>query len=163
MIVSSIVAVGNNNAIGIDNDLPWHLPADLKFFKETTRGHHVIMGRKSFESIGRPLPGRTNIIITKNTDFAHSGVIVKSSIPDALAYAAESGQEEVFILGGASVYAQTLNLWHRLYLTHVDAIIDNATAFFPDIDLDNWKLTWEDYHPADEKNKYACRFCLYER
>ena len=92
MIVSSIVAASNNNAIGIDNELPWHLPADLKFFKETTRGHHVIMGRKSFESIGRPLPGRTNIIVTKNKSFAHSGVIVKSSIPDALAYAAEAGQ-----------------------------------------------------------------------
>lgn len=163
MIISSIVAASINNAIGIDNDLPWHLPADLKFFKDTTRGHHVIMGRKSFQSIGRPLPGRTNIVVSQNEDFSHSGIIKKPSIPDALAYAVEAGIDEVFILGGASIYKQTQNLWNRLYLTRVDAVIENATAFFPEIDFSQWKLVWQETHEADEKNKYTCTFNLYER
>jgi len=134
MIISSIVAASENNAIGIDNDLPWQMPADLKFFKETTLGHYVIMGRKSFDSVGRPLPGRTNIVVTRNKEFYHSGVITVHSIAAALLVALEAKQEEVFI-----------------------------TAFFPELDMTKWKLTGEAPHKADEKNKYDYTFCTYER
>ena len=94
MILSAIVAVSNNNVIGIDNDLPWHMPADLKFFKETTLGYHVLMGRKSFESINKPLPGRTNIVVTRQKDFYHSGVITVHSIVDGILVAQDAGEEE---------------------------------------------------------------------
>jgi dihydrofolate reductase len=163
MIISSIVAVGNKNAIGIDNDLPWHLPADLKFFKETTRGHFVIMGRKSFESIGKPLPGRTNLIVTRQQDFSPSGVYVFHSIPEALQFAQQQKQEEVFILGGSTVYEQTQNLWNKLYLTRVTVDVPQATAFFPDIDLSSWTLAWQESHPSDDKNPHAYQFNLYTR
>ena len=163
MIISSIVAVGNNNVIGVDNDLPWHLPADLKFFKETTKGHFVIMGRKSFESIGKPLPGRTNLIISRNKDFNHSGIYVFHSIAEALAYAENQNQEEVFILGGSTIYEQTQNLWNKLYLTRVKVDIPNATAFFPDVDLSKWTHEWCEDHNADEKNIYDYQFNLYSR
>lgn len=163
MIISSIVAASENNAIGIDNDLPWQMPADLKFFKETTLGHYVIMGRKSFDSVGRPLPGRTNIVVTRNKEFYHSGVITVHSIAAALLVALEAKQEEVFILGGSNIYFQTRELWDKLYLTKIHTHIDNATAFFPELDMTKWKLTGEAPHKADEKNKYDYTFCTYER
>ena len=163
MIISAIVAVGHNNAIGVGNELPWHLPVDLKFFKETTRGFHVIMGRKSFESIGRPLPGRTNIIITGQKDYGHSGIFTANSVSDALKIAQDAGQEEVFILGGSMIYKQTQNLWNKLYLTRVDADVPHATAFFPDVDFSGWKHEWQEEHKADEKNIYDCQFNLYTR
>ena len=163
MIISTIVATGNKNAIGVDNDLPWHLPADLKFFKETTKGHFVIMGRKSFESIGRPLPGRTNLIVTRQKDFSHSGIYVFHSIAEALKFAQNKEQKEVFILGGSTIYEQTKNLWNKLYLTRVDADVPNATAFFPEIDYSSWTREWHEDHKADEKNKYDYQFNLYTR
>ena len=163
MKISSIVAVSNNLAIGVDNDLPWHLPNDLKFFKNTTHGHHVLMGRKSFESIGRPLPGRTNIVITRNEDYYHSGIIVKHSIVDGIRYAQDAGVDNLFILGGSNVYFQTIDLWDRLYITKVDTHIDNATAFFPKLDESKWKLISEEKHSHDEKNKFDHNFCIYER
>jgi len=163
MIISAIVAVSNNNAIGIDNDLPWHMPADLKYFKETTKGHYVLMGRKSFDSVGRPLPGRTNIIITRNTEFQHSGIHVFNTISDGLLFAKNAEQEELFILGGSNIYSQTQNIWDKLYITKVDVHIPNATAFFPDINYKDWDLISEDPHKANEKNKYDYNFCLYQR
>lgn len=163
MTISCIVAAAENNAIGLDNDLPWHLPGDLKFFKETTKSHFVIMGRKSFESIGKPLPGRTNIVITTKKDFSHSGLIVVHSITDALQYALDAEQDEVFILGGAMIYKQTQNLWNKLYLTRVHTRIENATAYFPNIDFSQWDLEWEKHNPADEKNKYSYSFQVYSR
>ncbi len=163
MIISAIVAVSNNGVIGIDNDLPWHMPADLKFFKETTLGHHVLMGRKSFDSIGRPLPGRTNIILTRNKDFHHSGVITVRSIVDGILVAQNDGIEELFILGGANVYEQTMGLWNKLYLTRIDTSIDKGTAFFPDVDYGQWNLIKEDKHVADEKNPFNCTFCTFHK
>jgi len=163
MIISSIVAISNNNAIGVDNDLPWHMPADLKFFKETTLGHYVLMGRKSFDSVGRPLPGRTNIVVTRNKNFNNTGVIVAHSIPEGILIAQEAGQEELFILGGSNIYFQTMNLWDKLYVTKIDTEIPNATAFFPEIKEEEWSLTSEIAHKADEKNAFDYRFCLYER
>ena len=163
MIINTIVAVGHENAIGVGNELPWHMPADLKFFKETTRGHHVIMGRKSFESIGRPLPGRTNIVITRQKDYHHSGIILVNSISDALKYVEESGVNEVFILGGSMIYHQTKDLWNNLYITHIDTAVPNATAFFPEVNFDEWELAWQESHKADEKNQFDYRFSHYKR
>lgn len=163
MIISTIVAVGNKNAIGVDNDLPWHMPADLRFFKETTLGFDVIMGRKSFESIGRPLPKRTNIVVTRQKDYYHSGIVIKNSIEDALMYAQEKKVEEVFILGGSNIYHQTQNIWHKLYITKIDVDVPNATAFFPNIKWEHWSLTWEKKFDADDNNPHKYSFNLYER
>ena len=163
MIISAIVAVSNNNAIGVDNDLPWHMPADLKCFKETTLGHYVLMGRKSFDSVGRPLPGRTNIIVTRNTAFHNSNVHTVHSIPDGLLKAQNDNQEQLFILGGSNIYTQTKDLWDELYLTKIDTVIPNATAFFPEIDFNQWYLDKEEKHLADEKNPHNYTFCLYKR
>ncbi len=163
MTISSIVAVSNNNAIGIDNDLPWHLPGDLKFFKETTYGKYVLMGRKSFESIGRPLPGRTNIVVTRNKDFYHSGIKVVHSIADGILIAQNAQQEELFILGGSKIYTQTQNLWDNLYLTKVDTDVNNATAFFPQLNWNDWHLESEESHLSDDKNPFNYSICLYKR
>lgn len=163
MRISSIVAVSENLAIGIDNDLPWHMPADLRFFKETTRGHHVLMGRKSFDSIGRPLPGRTNIIITRNKAFHHSGVLVAHSIVDGIRIAQKSKVDELFILGGSNIYFQTQDLWDRVYVTKIKTHIENATAFFPEMNLDEWVLTGEEKHQADSENPFDYSFCTYDR
>ena len=163
MIISSIVAVSNNYAIGVDNDLPWHMPADLKYFKEKTLGHYVLMGRKSFDSVGRPLPGRTNIVVTRNKYFHHSGIHIVHSLSDGLLMAQEAGIEELFILGGSNIYFQTESLWHKLYITKIDTVIENATAFFPVIDESKWNLVSEEAHKADDKNPYDYTFCLYER
>jgi len=163
MKISSIVAVSDNNAIGVDNDLPWHMPADLKFFKETTLGYYVIMGRKSFDSVGRPLPGRTNIVITRNKDWYNSSVITVNSIPDAIQVAQKAKQKEIFILGGSNIYFQTQDLWDKLYLTKIHTHIENATAFFPELDMSKWQLTSEMAHQADDKNPHDYTFCTYER
>ncbi len=163
MKISSIVAVSDNNAIGIDNDLPWHMPADLKFFKETTLGHYVVMGRKSFESVGRPLPGRTNIVVTRNKQFYNSGVITVNSIPDAIMAAQKTQQKELFIIGGSNIYQQTMPLWDRLYLTKIHTEIKNATAFFPQMDMNKWQLIAKTAHKADIKNAHDYTFCTYER
>jgi len=163
MIISSIVAVSNNLVIGIDNDLPWHMPADLKFFKDTTKGHFVLMGRKSFDSIGRPLPGRTNIIVTRQKNFYHSGITITHSIPDGIMAAQKAGAKELFILGGSNVYFQTKDLWDQLYITNIDVNIDNGTATFPELDYSKWNKVMEDFHEADEKNPFDYTFCKYVR
>jgi len=163
MIISAIVAVGKNQAIGVDNDLPWHMPADLKFFKETTLGHYVIMGRKSFESVGRPLPGRTNIVVTRNKAFYNAGVTTVHSIPEALLVAQRAKQKEVFVIGGSNIYTQTIDLWHKLYLTKIHTTVESATAFFPKLNMDVWTVTKEQKHQADDKNPHDYTFCTYER
>lgn len=162
MIVSAIVAKAANNIIGKDNTLPWHLPSDLKWFKQKTSGHHVIMGRKSFESLGRPLPNRTNIVVTANTQFFHSKCVIVRSIDEALKYAHNHGEEEVFILGGGQVYHQTRNLWDRLYLTEVNAVVEGDT-YFPEIDLKDYNLTFQEFHSADDKHQFPFTFKVYQR
>jgi len=163
MILSAIVAVSDNLAIGVDNDLPWHMPADLKYFKDTTRGYHVLMGRKSFDSIGRPLPGRTNIILTRQKDFYHSGVTTVHNISDGINYAREKGVDKLFVLGGANVYNQTKELWDELHITRIKTQVNNATAFFPELDYSKWSLESEDTYKADEKNPHDYTFCKYVR
>jgi len=143
MIISAIVARAENRIIGIDNDLPWRLPKDLKWFKSKTQNRHVIMGRKSFESLGRPLPNRVNIVITRDKSFIHTGIVVVHSIPEALIYADKEGEQEAFILGGGKIYEQTKGLWNRLYLTKVKASPKGDT-YFPEVDLSNYKLEFEE-------------------
>ena len=162
MIVSAIVATAKNNVIGKDNDIPWYLPADLKYFKRTTLNHHIIMGRNCYASIGRPLPKRTNVIITRDPYFIASNCLVANSIEQAFNLAYDNGEEEAFIIGGGQIYEQTLPYWDRLYLTEVDLEV-NGDVFFPKIDFEAWDLISEEPHLPDEKNEYAYTFKVFEK
>jgi len=163
MIVSAIAAVSKNGVIGKDNDVPWYLPADLKYFKNKTLNHHVIMGRKTLDSIEQPLPKRTNIILTRNPFFVASNVIVVHDIEEALEIAEQNGEEETFILGGAEIYRLSLPYLDKLYLTEVDIDIPNGDAYFPEVDWKEWQLISQDPHQPDEKNEYAYNFKVYQR
>jgi dihydrofolate reductase len=164
MIVSAIVAVSENHAIGKDNHLPWHLPEDLKFFKRTTMGKPVLMGRKTYESLGKPLPGRTNIIISHQKDLQlPEGVLLYNSVQSGLDRLEEENTEEGFIIGGGKIFEETMDLLDRIYLTKVQTVIEGATAFFPEIDHSHWKLVWEEHHQADERHKYPFTFQQLER
>lgn len=158
MVIAAIVATDINNAIGKNNQLLWHLPADLKFFKTTTMGCPVIMGRKTYESIGRLLPGRRNLIITRNADYKVEGADVYTSVDNALNSCAE---EKVFIIGGAEIYKQTITKLHELYRTLVKSEFA-ADTYFPPISEAEFKLTWEECHTADEKNKFDYCFQKWE-
>ena len=162
MIVSAILAAAKNNVIGKDNNIPWHLSADLKYFKKTTLNHHIIMGRKTYSSIGKALPKRTNIIITRNPYFIVSNCIVVHSIDEALEFALENGEEEVFIIGGGEIYKQSMPYLDKIYLTEVDLDI-KGDAHFPELDKKEWKVISEDHHPSDEKNEFAYTFKILER
>lgn len=162
MIVSAIVATATNRVIGKDNDIPWYLPADLKYFKRTTLNHHIIMGRKSFQSIGRPLPKRTNVVVTRNPYFIASNCLIARSLEEALEVAHDNGEEEAFIIGGGEIYRQSLPLLDRLYLTEVD-VTPEGTVFFPALDLAEWNLVSEEAHRADEKNEHDYVFKVLER
>ncbi len=162
MIISAIVAKGQNNVIGKDNDLPWRLPGDLKWFKAKTLNRHVVMGRKSFESLPGLLKNRVHIVVTRDPEYYHSDIIVRHSIDEALAYAHEQGESEVFILGGGNIYEQTKGLWNRLYLTEVNASPEGDT-FFPELDYSPYELTFKEDHEADHKNQYSYTFKIYER
>ena len=166
MKVSLIVAVSENGVIGKDNDLIWHLPNDMKFFKETTMGHHVIMGRKNFESIPhkyRPLPDRTNIVITRQSEYKAEGCIVVDSVEAALEIAKNNGDIEPFIIGGGQIYRIALeeNLVDKIYLTKVHHSFEGDT-FFPELSSD-WKETNKTEIKADEKHKYNYDFITLER
>ena len=166
MKVSLIVAVAENGVIGKDNDLIWHLPKDMLFFKETTMGHHVIMGRKNFESIPhkyRPLPDRTNIVITRQLEYKAEGCIVVDSVEAALEIAKNNGDIEPFIIGGGQIYRIALeeNLVDKIYLTKVHHFFEGDT-FFPKLSSD-WKETSKTENKADEKHKYNYDFITLER
>ncbi len=168
MIISAIAAVSKNGVIGKNNDIPWYLSSDLRFFKRTTLNHHIIMGRKNFQSIGRPLPKRTNIIITRDPFFIVSGCLVVNSIEEALQIADENGEEEAFIIGGGQIYQQTISRWDKLYLTEVEVEInteepENKLIFFPEILPEEWDLIFEEHHLADEKNEYNYTFKTFVR
>ncbi len=166
MIVSHIVAAGENNEIGTKNQLLWHLPNDLKFFKNTTWGMPVIMGRKTYESIaGEPLPGRINIIVTQNPDFnpQRDKVRVAASIEQAIVMAGETDCKEVFIAGGGEIYRQSLPLCHRIYLTRVLHQFPEAEVFYPEIRDSEWKRVKHLDFPADDKHAWPYRFETWER
>lgn len=162
MIVSAIVATADNNVIGKDNDIPWYLPSDLKYFKKTTLNRHIIMGRKSFESIGRPLPKRTNIVISRNPYFTASNCIKATSVEEALTIAHDNGEEEAFIIGGGQIYELSKAYWDRVYLTTVHAKVE-GDIYFPQLVEENWRLVSEETHQADEKNEYDFTFKVLER
>ncbi|MEO3406542.1 dihydrofolate reductase [Mucilaginibacter sp. CAU 1740] len=159
MILSIIVAIAKNHAIGKDNKLLWHLPNDLKHFKDTTSGHTVIMGRKTFDSVGKPLPKRRNIVITRQA-ISIEGCEVVDSLEAAVALC--KAEDEVFIVGGAEIYRQAIPLTDRIYLTIIDHEFEGDT-FFPELNPDEWQETkHEDFEP-DEKNKYKYKFITLER
>ncbi|GHA54337.1 dihydrofolate reductase [Pontibacter akesuensis] len=155
-MIALVVAAAENNVIGKDNDLIWYLPADLKHFKSITMGHPMLMGRKTYESIGKPLPGRTSIIITSQKDFKAEGCVVVHSLEEAL----EKGRElddDLCIIGGANVYQQALPLADKVYLTRVHHSFD-GDVFFPELSPAEWQVVEEEHHEPDEKNKYSYTF-----
>lgn len=156
-----VVAMGEKNGIGFNNRLLWHLPKDLKHFKEITSGHPVIMGRKTYESIGKPLPNRTNIVVSRKTDWFEEGILIVGSIKEAVKFAKKI-DEEIFIIGGGKIYEQTMDIVDRLELTLVKAELE-ADTYFPKIDPKVWKKTDESCHEKDEKNQYDFCFQTYER
>ena len=162
MLISAIVAKAKNNVIGKDNDIPWYLPADLKYFKKVTINHHIVMGRKVYQSIGKPLPKRTNVIITRNPFFIVSNCFIANSIEEAISMAQENGDEEAMIIGGGEIYKQTMELWDRLYLTEVDADVE-GDVYFPELDYSQWNLVSKEDHQKDEKNEYDYSFHIYDR
>jgi dihydrofolate reductase len=157
-MISAIVAIDKNYAIGKGNQLPWHMPADLAYFKKTTMGHPVIMGRKTYESMGKPLPGRTNIVVSSNNPELPEGVVLVHNVEDARAAAEKLETDEVFIIGGQKLFESSFDTIDKLYVTVIDTIVEDADAFFPHIDHAQWKLTWEEAHEPNEKNKFAYTF-----
>lgn len=163
MIISAIVATDENGVIGKEGQIPWYLPVDLKFFKKKTLGHPIIMGRKSFISIGRALPGRTNIIVSRNPYFIASGCLVVDSLKSAVKLASmQQGHEEVFIIGGGEIYQQSMLVWNRLYWTKVHTETEGDT-FFPKISLEEWDIVQESHVKRDEKNPFDCTFYTLEK
>lgn len=156
-----VVAMGEKNEIGFENQLLWHLPKDLKHFKEITSGHPVIMGRKTYESIGKPLPNRTNIVVSRKTDWFEEGILIVGSIKEAVKFAKKI-DEDVFIIGGGKIYEQTMDVVDKLEVTLVKADLE-ADTFFPKIDPKIWKKTDEICHEKDEKNQYDFCFQTFER
>jgi len=164
--LSVIVAVAENGVVGKNNALPWYLPADLQYFKRTTMGKPIVMGRKTYESIGRPLPGRTNIVISNNRDYTAEGVAVVSSLEQALAYAGEvaliDGSEELMVIGGATIYAAAIPLADRLYVTEVHATVE-GDAYLGEIDWSPWRESGREDHKAEDPNPYDFSFVIYDR
>lgn len=165
MILNIIAAISDNGVIGRDGELPWHLRDDMKWFKETTMGHPIVMGRRTYESNGGVLEGRANIVVSRSMDEHTPGIEVARSLDNALSLAKEhldNPAGEVFIIGGAGVYEEALLKAERLYLTRVHATVEGDT-WFPRVDWDRWRLLREDRHEADERNEFAFSICVYER
>lgn len=158
--ITIVVAVSENNAIGKNNQLLWHLPADLKHFKNITIGNTIIMGRKTYDSIGKPLPNRRNIVITRQQGLHLEGIEVVNSLEDALSLC--EAEDDVFIIGGAEIYKQALPQVHKIELTRVHREFE-ADAFFPELDNEIWREVWKEDHLPDEKNKFAYTFSTLER
>lgn len=156
--IALIAALDKNRAIGRQGALPWHLPDDLKRFRALTMGKTILMGRKTFDSIGRPLPRRRNLVLTRQRGLSLEGAEVVGSLEEAL-----SQDEELWVIGGGEVYALTLPLATHLYLTQVDAQVDGADAFFPEWRPDGWSLVYREYHPADERHAFAFEYLDFVR
>lgn len=159
-MIIMIAAAAENNALGKDNDLMWHLPDDFKRFKQLTSGHYIIMGRKTFESFPKPLPNRTHIIITRQKEYHPEGTLVVNSIEKALELIPKS--QDAFIIGGGEIYKQTLQFTDKIELTRVHQSFD-ADTYFPEISLASWKLIQEEYHPKDEKHSIDFTYQTYIR
>jgi dihydrofolate reductase len=162
MIISLIVAASENNAIGKDNQLLWNLPNDMKFFKNKTWGMTVVMGRKTFEAVNRPLPGRVNIVITTKENWKSENVWVARDLDDALKQAATTNCKEIFIIGGGEIYKQSISIADKIYMTRVHATLEGDT-FFPAIDESIWQLTGNIDFTTDDKHAYAYSFQTWEK
>lgn len=162
MSVSLIVAVSTNNAIGKNNQLLWSLPNDMKFFKNTTWALPVLMGRKTFEALGKPLPGRFNIVISRQNDWKPEGITVVNSLEEAIETAYAAHYKDVMIIGGGQVYKEAMPIADKIYLTRVDAVLEGDTSF-PGIDTKDWKMVSEQSFPADDKHAYPYHFQVWER
>jgi dihydrofolate reductase len=150
-MITIIAAAGSNNELGKDNDLVWHLPKDFKRFKKLTTGHHIIMGRKTFQSFPKPLPNRVHIVITRNTDYRPEGAIIVHSMTEALELSKNDSQ--IFIIGGGEIYQLGMKIADKIELTRVNSSFD-ADTFFPEIPSEDWKLISEEFHLKDEKHKF---------
>ena len=159
MIISIIAAMDRNRLIGNNNELPWHLPADFAHFKAVTMGKPILMGRKTYESIGKPLPGRTNIVMSRQ-GFQAEGIVSVSSICEATALTIND--DEVMLIGGSSIYESMVDVVDRMYLTYVDGEF-SGDAWFPDFSAEDWEVSEDITVKADEKNKYDCRFVTYDK
>lgn len=166
MRVALVVAIAENGVIGDKGEMPWRISDDLKWFKKVTLGKPVIMGRKTFESIGKPLPGRRNIVVTRSASWKKEGAVRAASVDEALrlaaAFAAEDGVDEVCVIGGGEIYAQTLDRAQRIYLTRVAASVD-GDAHFPPFDEAAWRASASGGSEKSEKNQYSCRFFILDR
>lgn len=158
--ITLIVAAAENNAIGKDNKMLWHLPNDFKYFKQNTVGHSIIMGRKTFESIGKPLPERRNIILTRDINYRNDAVDVANSVQEVLNYCRD--EREIFIIGGAEIYKQTLALADRVLMTRVHTALD-GDAYFPELSNNEWKLTSQAVHQKDEKHAFDYTFEVWDK
>jgi dihydrofolate reductase len=162
MRVSLLLAASANNVIGKDNQLPWHLPDDLKYFKNLTWGLPILMGRKTFDSIGKPLPGRKSIVITRQQDWQHEGVDVVHSVDEAIQKAEGYGAKEIFVIGGAEIFGTSLPMASRIYLTRIHHHFD-GDVFFPEINEEEWNLSASRFCAKDEKNAYDHTYQVWER
>lgn len=158
--ISIVVAMAKNRVIGANGAIPWHLPGELKLFKSVTMGHHIIMGRKTYESIGRLLPGRTTVIVTRQPAYRVPGAHVARTIGDAIATCGDD--DEIFVIGGGELYRAALPVAHRIYLTTVDAEPAGDT-FMPEFDLGEWRITSSQSFPSDDRHRYDYRFAVYDR
>lgn len=161
-MISILVAMDKDGLIGKDNDLPWRLPNDLKYFKQLTTKHTILMGRKTYESIGRPLPNRTNVVLTRNKDFQPEGCKVVHSVEEVQKLFKEDTNDEVFVIGGSDIFKLLLPFTDRLYITRIDESFEGDT-FFPEIDFDNWNLVSKEQGEKDENNPYDYYFCIYDK
>lgn len=162
MKISLIVAASENHVIGRNNDLPWRLPDDMKFFVKTTKGHHILMGRKNLESFGKLLPNRTNILLTRDSNYQFEGAEIFSDLKQAIDFAKTNGEEELMVIGGGEIYRQCMPMADRIYLTRVHAEIE-GDVYFPELDENVWKLQSEQFHDSDERHNYSFTFQQYER
>lgn len=163
MRILLIAAVANNGVIGKENDLVWRIPTDFKRFKALTSGNYILMGRKTFESLGKPLPNRTHLVITRNPNYSvPEGHHVFASVEDAFIYCNKIGVDDLYVIGGGEIYKQTISMADELVITEVDASPE-GDAFFPEIDPKIWKEVSREEHPADEKNEFPFSFVDYER
>ena len=160
-----IAAMGTNRVIGKDNDLPWHLPDDFKFFQQTTKGHHVLMGRKNWESLPhkfQPLPHRTNLVITRQEDYQAAGATVIRSLQEGKEFAEKHGEDELFIIGGGEIYRMALDMADRIYLTEIDGAFEGQVTF-PEFSADQWKEVSRSHHSKDDRHNYAFDFVIFEK
>lgn len=165
MIISLIAALTKNRVIGKNNYLPWHLPDDMKYFMQTTKGHHVIMGRKNYESIPekfRPLPNRTNIVATHQKNYSAPGCTTVNTMEDGIALAQAANEKELFIIGGSEIYSLGMRFANRLYLTEIDATLEGDT-YFPEFNINEWKELSRTHHQTDIRHAYGFDFVIYEK